>query len=280
MNISQQTEIDHFLTTGEYDSTFATWTGDTFSVGASRGDTALRNALISTVLFRANQVDVPASWINIDQKINTRAKFSPMVQGLFPQKEHSIILDMLEHSVVFLSPTTIIPVLKNMPWLKTAWDLANIYLSSLNAKLLTDDVPAIVGISEETTCYVSMEYFHNDNKFNDYVTHEAAHIFHNCKRKTIGLPETRRHEWLLDIDYAKRETFAYACEAYSRILELGGTRAIRSQLLSELAEGPMPSDDKVQAPEYVDILKEAVAARNGWKRILNRCASQSAIRKT
>lgn len=278
MNISKQAEIDHFLITGEYDSTFATWAGDTFAVGASRGDTALRNALISEVLFRADQVDVPASWKNTDQKINARAKFSPMVHGLFSQDEHSTILDMLEHSVVFLTPATIIPVLKNMPWLKTAWDLANIYLSSLNAELLTDDVPAIVGISEETTCYVSMEYFHNDNKFNDYVTHEAAHIFHNCKRKTIGLPETRRHEWLLDIDYAKRETFAYACEAYSRILELGGTRAIRSQLLSELAEGPMPSDDKVQAPEYVDILKEAVAARNGWKRIHNRCVSQTGLK--
>lgn len=280
MNISEQTEIDLFLTTGEYDSTFAAWTGDTFSVGASRGDTALRNALISAVLFRADQVDVPASWKNIDQKINARAKISPMVQGLFPQKEHSIILDMLEHSVVFLTPTTIIPVLKNMPWLKTAWDLANIYLSSLNAELFTNDAPAIVGISDATTCYVSMEYFRDDDKFNDYVTHEAAHIFHNCKRKTIGLPETRRREWLLNIDYAKRETFAYACESYSRILELGETRAIRSQLLSELTDGPMPSDDRVQATEYIDILKEAVAARNGWKRILNRCASQSAICKT
>jgi len=55
----------------------------------------------------------------------------------------------------------------------------------------------------------------------DYAIHEAAHIFHNCKREMIGLPATRRREWLLDIDYAKRETFAYACEAYSRILELG-----------------------------------------------------------
>jgi hypothetical protein len=34
----------------------------------------------------------------------------------------------------------------------------------------------------------------------------------------------------------------------------------------------MPSDDRVDADEYVDILREAVAARNGWKRILARCA--------
>ena len=39
------------------------------------------------------------------------------------------------------------------------------------------------------------------------------------ERRTVGLPETRQREWLLDIDFRKRETFAYACEAYSRILE-------------------------------------------------------------
>ena len=30
-------------------------------------------------------------------------------------------------------------------------------------------------------------------------------------RDTVGLSVTRRREWLLDIDYRKRETFAYAC---------------------------------------------------------------------
>jgi hypothetical protein len=103
------------------------------------------------------------------------------------------------------------------------------------------------------------------------MVHEAAHIFHNCKRETIELPTTRRREWL-EIDYAKRETFAYSCEAYSRILELGKTRSARSKLLSELAEGPMPPDEHVDGAGYVDILREAVAARNGWKRILERCS--------
>jgi hypothetical protein len=37
----------------------------------------------------------------------------------------------------------------------------------------------------------------------------------------MGLPYTRRREWPLELAFAKRETFAYACEAYSRILELG-----------------------------------------------------------
>ena len=210
---------------------------------------------------------------------STRAKFAPMVQGLFPQKEQAVILNMLERSVVFLTPATINAVLEKAAWLKTAWDLANIYLASLDAKPLSGSAPGIVGLSEETTCFVSMKYFSNNNPLEDYVIHEAAHIFHNCKRETVGLRETRRREWLLEIDFAKRETFAYACEAYSRILELGETRSARSRLLSEHAEEPMPPDDRVEGAEYVDILREAVAARNGWKRILERCAPPKQIRR-
>jgi hypothetical protein len=33
----------------------------------------------------------------------------------------------------------------------------------------------------------------------------------------------------------------------------------------------MPADERVDAAEYMGILREAVAARNGWKRILKRC---------
>ncbi len=53
-------------------------------------------------------------------------------------------------------------------------------------------MPSIVGLNEETTCYASIEYFRNHNPFDDYVIHEAAHIFHNCKREMIGLSATCR----------------------------------------------------------------------------------------
>ena len=272
MKISLRTEVDRFLSGGGHDNSFEMWSGDTFFDRAKNGSAALRSALISAVSMRAGQVAEPACQEYSGLDINARAKFAPLVRGLFPQSEQSIILDMLERSVVFLTPATINIVLEKTMWLNTAWNLANVYLASLNAKPLTDDTPAIVGLSEERTCYVSIEYFRNNNQFDDYVVHEAAHIFHNCKRETIGLPATRRREWLLEIDYAKRETFAYSCEAYSRILELGETRSARSRLFSELAEGPMPPDERVEGAEYVEILREAVAARNGWKRILERCS--------
>jgi hypothetical protein len=273
MNTQQQAAIDRFISSGNHDDIlFQMWPGNSIIERSINGDAALRSALISAVFARSKQAVVSAcqEFSGLDQ--NVRAKFIPMVQGLFPQNEQTIILDMLERSVVFNTPATINTVIKKAPWLSTAWNLANIYLSSLGAKAFTDETPEIVGLSEETTCYVSMTYFSHNNPCEDYVIHEAAHIFHNCKRELIGLPAIRRREWLLDIDYAKRETFAYSCEAYSRILELGANRSERIQLLSEHTEGPMPPDDRVDEDEYVDILREAVSARNGWKRILERCS--------
>ncbi|MBE2259713.1 MAG: hypothetical protein IAE88_12685, partial [Rhodobacteraceae bacterium] len=87
-------------------------------------------------------------------------------------------------------------------------------------------------------------------RFEDFVVHEAAHIFPN----------------------GKRETFAYACEAYSRLHALGHGLREKQRLLAEHGQGSMPPDERVDAVEYVDILREAVAAGNGWKRILQRCS--------
>jgi hypothetical protein len=158
-------------------------------------------------------------------------------------------------------------------WDSTAWDLANLYLASLGAALLGPEAPRIVGLSEETIFYVSPEYFDEDDRFADFVVHEAAHVFHNCKRRTVGLAETRRREWLLDIAFSKRETFAYACEAYARVVEHAGRPSDRPALASEYAQRRgVPSDQRVDREELVDIVRDAASVRNGWKRILARCA--------
>jgi hypothetical protein len=127
-------------------------------------------------------------------------------------------------------------------------------------------------VSEETTCYVSSEYFAEDDPFADFIVHEAAHIFHNCKRATIGLRETRAKEWLLDIDYRKRETFAYSCEAYARVLDRGKGSVERRALAEEYGRAVRIADERADAAEVASIVREAAAVRNGWKVILARCA--------
>ena len=273
MGASLDEELQRYVRTGEHDNHFFLgWPGSDFVARAEHAHATLAEALVAEVRKRTPHAVVPQQLLGLDVPAFARAKLAPMVCGLFPRREQESVLNIPARSVVFLTPDNIEPVLRQTRWLSTAWDLANLYLSSFHAELLSDDAPQILGLSEETTCYVSVEYFIASDRFADFVVHEAAHVLHNCKRQTIGLPFTRRREWTLDIDCAKRETFAYACEAYSRILELGDGPAQRRALLLELEREPLPSADRVDGGEYVDVLREAVADRNGWKRIRAGCA--------
>lgn len=266
-------EIARYLRTGEHDVSYTAWPASTFLDRATLAHDALRRALVREVNRRTESAIEPRAVVGLDTVAYTRAKVAPMVRGLFPRAEQAPVLGTLERSVIFLTPSNIATILTDTRWHGTAWTLANVYLGSMGVKRLSEDEPWIVGLSEETTCFVSTEYFEAYGRFEDFVVHEAAHIFHNCKRGTLGLKETRRREWLLPIEFAKRETFAYACEAYSRIRELGHERANRLRLLDELQKEPMPATEHVDLEEYVDILRDAVTARNGWKRILTRCST-------
>jgi hypothetical protein len=265
-------EVERYVRTGEHDNhLFLGWPGGNLGARGENGHAALSGALIAEVQRRMPHAEVPDALRGLDVEAFARTKLAPMVRGLFPHSEQGTVLDMLARSVVFLTPMNIEPILRGMRWPGTAWTLANLYLTSFGAEPLSSEAPHIVGLSEETNCYVSVEYFVGSGRLEDFVVHEAAHVFHNCKRQTVGLPYTRRREWILDIAFGKRETFAYACEAYSRILELSKGPAERRALLAEV-ERKVPPTDQVDPVEYGEILLEAVAARNGWKRILGRCS--------
>jgi hypothetical protein len=238
---------------------------------ATRGHVELRTALISAVRLR--EVKTPLSMpTRLDSVALTRAKVEPMVVGLFPRAERDVVLAMLEKSVVFLTSENVETVLLEESFNHSAWTLANLYLAGSGAELLSHDAPKLVGLSQNTTCYVSPQYFHEDDRFADFVVHEAAHVFHNCKRGRLGLRETRSKVWLLDIEYRKRETFAYSCEAYARILELGTRLAERQALAGEFSRTVCISDERADGDEVAHIVSTAVAARNGWKVILAQCA--------
>jgi len=76
----------------------------------------------------------------------------------------------------------------------------------------------------------------------------------------------------------KRETFAYACEAFSCISEMASSPADRKALLARLQDKPPPPDDRVDPKEYLEILGEAVERRNGWRAILERCSRRPRAR--
>jgi hypothetical protein len=187
-------EIERYLRTGDADMMGFPWPGDLPERGR-RQHVDIRGALLEEVRRLAKGRTHEAVPENVGAPF-TRAKVEPMVRGFFPKAEQDVVLATLEKSVVYVTSETIEPIILNHGWDRSAWDLANLYLLSVGAELLGPDAPRVVGISEETNCYVSPDYFAEDDPFADFVVHEAAHIFHNCKRRTIGLRETRTKEWL------------------------------------------------------------------------------------
>ena len=273
-------EIKQFLSTGDHDILFRSWPGAHTLEQCLAGKAAMLDALIQELRRRERKArkDVVRDSSGTapegaDLVAFTSARVAPMVRGLFPEREHGPVQALLERSVVFLVPDRIESILRNTSFLHVAWRLANMYLASIGAEPLGKDEIVAVGYAEEATCYVTLAYFSEDDPFADYVVHEAAHVFHHCKRESIGLARTRTREWLLPIDYRKRETFAYACEAYSRITTLARRPADRKSLLGKLAERPPPPDDRVDPKKIYGILEEALGRRNGWKTILERCSS-------
>ena len=268
---ARRTAIQHFLGTGEYDPKFPAWSGNIIE-RETKATADMLQALVAELNKLSGKIHAPS--FPADLVAFIRKKVEPMVRGLFRRDEQETVLAVLEKSLVFLTAANIEQVLLRCTWPHSAWDLANLYLGSMGAPLLGPDAERIVGLSEETTCYVSLAYFHEGDPFDDFVVHEAAHIFHNCKRRTIGLAETRKREWLLDIQYRKRETFAYACEAYARILERAPKLKDRRGLAIEYASKVRVSGERVDPVEVNSILADASAARNGWKVILGRCAPE------
>ena len=264
-------EVQRYLLTGESDPYHRAWPGG-FLEKAILARNDLRAALVHEVKRRTEgRAHEPLP--ETDMVSLVRAKVQPMVQGLFPRAEQEPVLAMLERSVVFLTSANIEAVLLGCSFDHSAWTLANLYLASLGVELLGENAPHLVGLSEETTCYISPEYFVQSDPFADFVVHEAAHIFHNCKRATVGLRQTLTREWLLDIDYLKRETFAYACEAYARVLEKAKSRSVRRALADSYSQcGEHIGDERVDAGEVASIVREAAESRNGWKLILANCA--------
>jgi len=200
-----------------------------------------------------------------------RAKAAPMVSGLFPMVEREPVLRVLEQSVIFLTADNIHQVISSARWLHTAWSVANIYLDSIDAEPLGNGDFQALGLGEVTSSFISLKYFTEQDPFADYVVHEMAHVFHNWKRAWTGLREIRHREFLLNIKFAKRETFAFACEVYSRILELGRSPKERRELLERFGRESRIAGKGEQREELIEILSAAVDARNGWKRILELC---------
>lgn len=266
--------IERYLRTGQCEPRHESWPGQNIVEAERRARVDLTAALLSEVQRRTAGLPPPPIPADLDPAALTRAKVEPMVRGLFSRAEQDRVLDLVAPTVVFVTPANIERVLREgTSWLSTAWKLANLYLESRGAELLAPDALRLLGMAEDATCFVSTEYFTQDDPFADFVVHEVAHHFHNWKRHRVGLSHTRRRQHLLEIAYPKRETFAYACEAYSCIARDARRPADRIALAEAFGRRFHPNEDRVDRQEVASLVREAAARRNGWKVILAHCAA-------
>jgi hypothetical protein len=59
------------------------------------------------------------------------------------------------------------------------------------------------------------------------------------------------------------------------VIEQASTASERRKLAADFGATVRISDERVDATEVAEIVRDAAAARNGWKVILGRCASVS-----
>ena len=107
MRTATEQEIDRFLHTGQRDMLSAAWPGSGLVEQSQSANTALRSALISAVRSRTRHATVPEGLEATNLIDYTRQKVEPMVRGLFPLHERTIVLNMLARSVVYLRVQTL-----------------------------------------------------------------------------------------------------------------------------------------------------------------------------
>jgi len=93
--------------------------------------------------------------------------------------------------------------------------------------------------------------------------HEAAHLLHYLKPRNYGLHVRRGQERFADVDFCHYELFAFACEAYSRVV-LRGDRKSRISFAEKMQEGAI-SFPRGQIEEVAALVMNAARARNGWR---------------
>jgi len=113
--------------------------------------------------------------------------------------------------------------------------------------------------------HVRWSAYETKDPYSDVVVHEAAHLLHYLKPSHYGLHVRRGQERFVDVEFRHRELFAYACEAYSRVV-LHGERKSRVSF-AEKMQADAFSFPRGQIEEVAALVLMAARARNGWRAI-------------
>jgi hypothetical protein len=253
--------IERFLGSGEHDPGFAGWPGSMVE-RRRQGTAALRNVLCRVVGHRAAHAPLAARRIPVDAGAQVRARVEPMLRGLFPAGDAERLVAALPPRVVVLTPGCFGAHIDDVP-LHTAWDLANLLLDDLGAPPLADDIPELDGLCAAGRAWVLPRAFTATVPFTDVVVHEVAHLLHTLQPADVGLAGAPGP--LLAVPPRRRETFAYACEAWATLA--GAAPEDRHARVDAFRATRAVDDARVDRARLDALLVAGAGTGNGWGEI-------------
>jgi hypothetical protein len=192
-------------------------------------------------------------------------RLSPMVRGLVQRDWQDLALQELTRRTFVLNlPGTQAALEAELStgFLSTAWQVVWTFFADCGLKV-PDERLDIDGVSAGEYAHVRASALSTDDPYCDVVVHEGAHLLHYLKPARYGLYVRRGQERFVDVEFRKRELFAFACEAYSRVARKGSRKArILSAERMEADAKSFPSDEIAAIAALVGA---AAQARNGWR---------------
>lgn len=258
--------LERFLRTGE-----ETWDGagsgrftraqlDQDKGFSQAAKTSLRTlfSLLAALLPADSQL-VPA----VDPE-SIRQRVEPMVKGLVQRDWQDVALRELARRTFVLNYQGTRAALEaelSTGWLKTAWQVLWACFEDYGLKPAGLQIECD-GLSGGEFAHVRWPAYETSDAYSDVVVHEAAHLLHYLKPEHHGFHVRRGQERFVDVEFRHRELFAFACEAYSRVV-LQGERKSRMSFAARMREDAFTfSLDHLD--DVAALVLTAAGARSGW----------------
>lgn len=259
--------IERFLRTGEetWDGagsgrfTLAQLNDDEVYTGATK--TALRT------LFRLLADLLPAEAQEVPQVgLETiRASIGPMVKGLVERDWQEVALRELTARTFVLNfqgAKAAVDAELSTCFMGTAWQILWALFGDYGLKPEEINVECD-GVSAGDFAHVRLSAYETKDPYSDVIVHESAHLLHYLKPEHYGLHVRRGQERFVDVEFCHRELFAFACEAYSRVVR-HDKRKSRISFAEEMKERAF-SFPRDRIEEVAALVLNAARARNGWR---------------
>jgi hypothetical protein len=258
--------IERFLRTGE-----ETWEGagsGRFSLAQFKEDEAYTRATKTAIrnLFDllANLLPAEARAILPVPPEAIRQRIDPMVTGLVPGDWREVALrEITARTFVLNLPGTMAAIEAELStcFMGDAWRILWALFGDHGFK--PDDIAVGCDGLAGDYAHVRWSAYQTKDPYSDVVVHEAAHMLHYLKPSHYGLGVRRGQERFVDIEFCHRELFAYACEAYSRVV-LQGERKLRIAFAEKMLDAAF-SFPRGQIEAIAALVLRAARVRNGWR---------------